>query len=104
MNNKERNTREEQPRISCPICGNPMGETVDLREYGLDGPLVTPKAKDLTQCDRCDALLEYHRHSDSQLVLRRAPRGRIDRFNAFAQEGAQLPNLQELLEYRRRYN
>jgi hypothetical protein len=93
----------ENEDCDAPYAGKFIICTSDPKAFGLDMELALPQPGDLTQCEHCQAMLEYIGNDRTSLSLRRATRERVDSFNRLAQEGSRVPAIPELIEYVRKH-
>ena len=86
-------------KICCPVCDRRLKQ-----EYGWRGgsdvrEILRPEPGQLTQCDRCLAILEYTDLRD----LRPASRDRVKAFEQLGKEKPRRAGLSEVIRYVVRY-
>jgi hypothetical protein len=96
MRKKNRSTERKDRKLRCPVCHALTGATRDGQAFGIP-PQFLPKPGDLTECARCQAVLEYGGEQNS-LTLRVARRERAESLRQLMREWPE-PEIPELLAY-----
>ena len=101
MRKNGRSTRKKERKLRCPVCREFIDEMPDMRDVGLHGFPMLPQPGDLTECERCLALLEYTGDFTSP-TLQRASKERVDCFNKLSRQKPRELTVPEVIDYVRR--
>ena len=103
MQKKQRNEPKKETKLKCPVCRRPINNYPHFDRPGdIHEAEMQPERGDLTECDHCQAILEYALES-ARLTLQPVSAVRKRLFDRLSSECPEQQNTPELIEYARRY-